>query len=142
MPDGFDHILVVYDGSRASRKALVDAAAIADEHEAEISVVALVDHQRANLGCARCGLAATYWNGVLDGMAGGDLAAARRILGERDPEPRFEIVSGAGPSGVRRAVARLGCDLVLVPARGPLRGRLARQVRRRVTAGVVGVSAA
>jgi nucleotide-binding universal stress UspA family protein len=141
MRDGFDHILVVYDGSPASRQALDDAAAIADEHDAEISVVALVNHQRAKVGCARCGLAATYWNEIINEMAESDLSAARRLLGERDPEPHFEIVSGAGPSGVRRAVARLGCDLVLVPARRPLRGRLARQVRRRVTAGVVGVKA-
>jgi nucleotide-binding universal stress UspA family protein len=142
MRNGFDHILVVCDGSPASQQALIDAAAIADEHEAEISVVALVPDRRANIGCARRGLASTYWNGIMEEMAESDLAAARRILGDRDPEPHFEVVSGAGPSGVRRAVARLGCDLVLVPARGPLRGRLARQVRRRVTAEVVGVRAA
>lgn len=141
MPEGVHHILVVYDGSAASQEAVARAATIADEHEAAISVVALVDHRRANMGCARCGLASTHWNGVMDEMARADLATARRILGERDPEPRFEIVSAAGPRGVRRAVARLGCDLVLVPARGPLRERLARQVRRRVTAGVVGVRA-
>lgn len=141
MREGFDHILVVYDGSGAARQALVDAAAIADEHDSEISVVALVPHQQHNVGCGRCGVRSVYWNGVIDEMAESDLAAARRILGERDPEAHFEIVSGAGASGVRRAVARLGCDLVLVPARGPLHGRLARQVRRRVTAGVVGVRA-
>ncbi|MFN8162150.1 MAG: universal stress protein [Solirubrobacterales bacterium] len=141
MPHGIRHVLVIHDGSSSARKALVDAATIADEHDAEISVVALIDRQPAEVGCARCRQATAYWNGVLEEMAQADLAEARGTLGEREPAPRFEIVSGAGPSGVRRAVARFGCDLVLVPARGPFRERLARRVRRRVTASVVAVSA-
>ena len=139
---GFEHILVVYDGSAAAKTALADAMAISDEHEAEISVVALVDHEPPGAGCARCGLGQPHWNDVMDDMAEADLAEARQALADHPGDTHFEVVSGSGPSGIRGAVARFGCDLVLVPAHGPLPGLLAHRLKRRVTAGVVSVRAA
>ncbi len=140
MPPGVTHILVVDDGTAASRRALADAAAIADEHRAEISVVALVPEERHTVGC--CGVGAPRWNRMLREVADAELLEASLILGDRDPRPRFEIVSGTGSEAVLGAVERLGCDLVLVPAHGPLRGRLARRVRRGLDARAVAVRAA
>ena len=136
---GIQHIMVVFDDSPASRRALQDAAAIADEHDARLSVVTLVNYERRTRGCC---LRSGYWNEVLDEVALGELASARAVLGERDLPPRFDILPGAGSSGVRRAASQLGCDLVLVPVRGLLGRLTVRRLRRRVPAEVLGVRAA
>lgn len=133
-----EHIMVVFDDSRASRRALRDAAAIADEHMARLSVVTLVNYEARTIGCC---LRSGYWNRVLDEVAMGDLAAAREVLGDRDPAPGFDIVAGTGPSAVREAASRLACDLVLVPVRGPLGRLTVKRLRRRVPAEVIGVRA-
>lgn len=131
-----EHILVVFDRSAAARRALLDAAAIADEHDAEISVVTLIEPERRTLGrCLRSG----YWNRVLDEVARADLEAAAAMLGDRDPVPRFDVIRRAGGRGLRDAVATLGADLVLVPRRGPLPGLSLRRLRRGLEAEVVGV---
>src|SRR5215207_9809541 len=109
------HILVVYDGTSAARRALLDAAALAGEHEAEISVITLVTHDHSKVNCVACGVSRTYWNRTMDELAENDLATACAILGEREPQPRFSIVSGHGAAAIQRAVRELGCDLVLVP---------------------------
>ncbi len=133
------HVLVILDGTEPSRRALLTCAAIADEHAAELSVVALVAHERQTWGC---GLSSVYWNGVMDEMAERQLAEARVILARDEPSVSFAIVSGAGVDGVRRAVELLGCDMVLLPGRGPLHRRLARRVRCKFGPGVVDVRAA
>ena len=136
--DAVDHVLVVFEDSGAARTALRDAAAIADEHGARLSVVTLINYERRSLGCC---LRTGYWNRVLDEVALAEQAAAREILGDRDPAPGFEIVPGSGPDAVRSIVERLGCDLVLLPLRGWFGRRSIRRVRRSVRAEVVGVRA-
>lgn len=134
-----DHVLVVFEDSAAARCALRDAAAIADEHHARLSVVTLINYERRSLGCC---LRTGYWNRVLDEVALAELGAAREILGERDPAPDFEIVPGSGPDAVRMIVDRKRCDLVLLPVHGWFGQRSIRRVRRGVPAEVVGVRAA
>jgi nucleotide-binding universal stress UspA family protein len=46
------HVLVVFDGTESSRRALLDGRAIADEHAAELSVVTLVAHERRRVAAA------------------------------------------------------------------------------------------
>ncbi len=130
------HVLVVFDGTESSRRALLDGRAIADEHAAELSVVA---HERRARGCS---MSAAHWNRVMDEMAERQLAEARVILARDEPSVSFAIVSGAGADGVRRAVELLGCDVVLLRGRGPLHRRLARRVRCKFGPGVVDVRAA
>lgn len=128
------HILVVYDGTAAARRALLDGGALAGEHEAEISVVTQVahDHSYANWVC--CGVSRTYWNRMMDELAENDLATACAILGEREPKPRFSIVSGHGPAAIQGAARELDCDLVLFPVHGLLRRHYVRRLRRAVAA--------
>jgi len=133
------HVLVILDGTEPSRRALLTCAAIADEHAAELSVVALVAHERQTWGC---GLSSVYWNGVMDDMAERQLATARVILDREESRARYRIVSGAGVRGVRRAADELGCDVVLLAGRGPRHRRLARRVRRAAGPSVVEVRAA
>lgn len=132
------HVLVVFDGTESSRRALLDGRAIADEHAAELSVVTLVAHERRARGCS---MSAAHWNRVMDELAGRQLAEARVILARDEPSVSFAIVSGGGADGVRRAVELLGCDMVLLPGRGPLHRRLTRRVRCSVGPGVVDVRA-
>lgn len=133
------HILVVFDGSAAARQALLEAAALADEHDADISVITLVAHC---VGCVASGLSRPYWNHVMQDLADADLATARAILGERDPAPRLSTVSGNGTAAIRQAVDERGCDLVLMPAHGLLRRLRGRQLRRAVGADLLLVRAA
>jgi len=53
----------MYDGSAAARRALAEAASLTAEHDAALTVVALVVHERRAVGC--CVPAAT-WNRELD----------------------------------------------------------------------------
>lgn len=132
------HILVVFEGSKAGKRALRDAAALGEEHRAEISVVTIIGYDPRTIGCC---LRSGYWNRVLDEVALDELALARDILGERDPAPRFEIVPDRGTDTVLRIVTRLGCDLVLMPT-GRWRGaRSVRRLRRAAGVDVLGVRA-
>lgn len=121
------HILVVFENSRAGKRALRDAVAIADEHGGRISVAIIVEYERPTYGCC---LRSVQWNEILDEIALEVVAIARGILGERDPLPRFEIVPSDGRDTVREIVTRLGCDLVLVPTWRWGTGRSIRRLRR------------
>ncbi|MBK8293996.1 MAG: universal stress protein [Solirubrobacterales bacterium] len=133
-----DHILVVFDDSSAGRRALEEATAIADERQAELSVVAMVDYDTRQIGCC---VPAGYWNGVLKDLARDELDTARELVGERRGTTSFDIAAGTGTKGIEQATSRLGCDLVVVPRHGAF-GRLAlRRMRRHVHADVIGVPA-
>ncbi len=120
------HILVVFENSGAGRRALREAAAIADGQRARISVAVIVAYERRSYGCC---IRSVQWNEILDEVALEEVAIARGILGDRDPPARFEIVPDRGPSTVRELVARLGCGLVVVPARRWGGGRAIRRLR-------------
>jgi len=132
------HVLVVYDGSAAGRRTLADAAALSAEHDAALTVVTLVVHERQAVGC--CVPAAT-WNRELDAMVDEQLSEARTILGSYGRSAHFAAVEGAGARSVHRTAEALGCDLVVVPAHGLLPGRLARRCRRAGCARVIAVRA-
>jgi nucleotide-binding universal stress UspA family protein len=120
------HVAVMFNASAAAERALLEAAAIADEHDAQLTVITSVPHDRRMVCCAACHVGAGYWNAVMDEVAEADLAKARAILGAREPEPRCRAVSGSGASEVRREAARLRCDLLVLPDRR----RFRRAVRR------------
>jgi nucleotide-binding universal stress UspA family protein len=120
------HVAVMFNASAAAERALHEAASIADEHGAQLTVITPVPHDRRMVCCAVCHVGRGYWNAVMDEVAEADLAKARALLGAREPEPRYRAVSGSGASAVRREADRLACDLVVVPDRG----RFRRAVRR------------
>ncbi len=131
-----DHILVVFDDSSAGRRALEEAALIADERQAELSVVALVDYDTRQIGCC---VPAGYWNGVLGELARGDLSKARDLIGARGASTSFDVAPGGGMKGIERVAERLDCDLLVVPRHGPF-GRLSlRRLKRRTKAEVVDI---
>lgn len=137
--NAIDHILVVCEDSRAGRRALRSAAAVADEHRARISVISMINPERRTVGCC---MRSDQWNRILDEVAHEQLDSARGILGERDPAPRFEIVPAIGSRALRRVADRLGCDLVLVPVRGFFAGWSVRRLRRGMRADIRGVRSA
>ena len=127
MSSSIRHVAVMVDGSAAAERALLEAAAIADEHGADLTVIAPVPHDRRTDGSAVRAVRRAAWNRTLDAAAEADLANARALLGEREPEPRYRAVSGSVVAGVRREVARLGCDLLVLPRRGRFRNGQARR---------------
>ena len=133
------HILVVFENSRAGKRALRDAAAIADEHRARISVARIVEYERRTYGCC---IRSVQWNQILDEVALDELALARDVLGERYPPPRFEVVPGRGDKAIPGLVDRLGCDLVLVPSRRIGGRRSLRRLRSSLSVDIQAVRAA
>ena len=137
MRSSIRHVAVMVDGSAAAERALLEAAAIADEHEASLTVIAAVPHDRRTDGSAVRAVRRAAWNRTLDAAAEADLAHARRSSASARPEPRYRAVSGSVVSGVRREVARLGCDLVVLPNQGRFRNGHARRLRRTLAADVL-----
>jgi nucleotide-binding universal stress UspA family protein len=121
------HVAVMFNASAAAERALHEAASIADEHGAQLTVITSVPHDRRMVCCAVCHVGRGYWNAVMDDVAEADLAKARAILGTREPEPRYRAVSGSGASEIRREAGRLGCDLLVTPHRSRFRKRPARR---------------
>jgi len=108
------------------------------DHDAALTVVTLVVHQRQAVGC--CVPAAT-WNRELDTIVDEQLTQARAILGSYGRSAHFAAVEGDGARAVHQAAEALGCDLVLVPAHGLFPERLARGCRRAGCARVIAVRA-
>jgi len=132
----------VYDGSAAARRALAEAASLTAEHDAALTVVTLVVHERQAVGCC---LPPATWNRELDAIVDEQLAEARASLGSYGRSAHFAAVEGDGaapaPCTRQRRSARTGRDLVLVPARGLRPERLARGCRRGVRTGHRGQAA-
>lgn len=90
-----EHLLVVCDGSSASNRALAEGACIADEHEAQMSVVALAAYEERTASCCG-GIGACAWNRIQRELAEADLFSAQLKLAGREPEPTFQIVPEQG----------------------------------------------
>ncbi len=108
------------------------------EHDAALTVVTLVVHERQAVGC--CVPAAT-WNRELDAMVDEQLTEAQVILGSYGRSAHFAAVEGDGARAVHRTAEALGCDFVLVPAQGLFPDRLARRCRRAGCARVIAIGA-
>src|SRR3954470_6732469 len=102
MRSSISHVAVMVDGSAAAARALLEAAAIADEHEASLTVIAPVPHDRRTDGSAVRAVRRAAWNRTLDAAAEADLAHARALLGARAPGPAGGPWSGSrGPAPSR-----------------------------------------
>lgn len=122
------HVLVLYDGSDAARRALAAAASITGERRAALTVVSLVAHERESGGC--CCVPGTTWNRELDTLADEQVQQARVLLRAHGCVAHFAIVEGSGGRAIRSSADEFGCDLVMVPAYGLFPMRLARSCRR------------
>ncbi|MCL4287599.1 MAG: universal stress protein [Thermoleophilia bacterium] len=129
------HVLVVFERSRAGRRAVE----LADEHGVRITVAIVIPYERRTYGCC---LRSDHWNQLLDEVALEEVAVAREMLGDRDPPPGFEIVPSEDDEALAAVVERLGCDLVLMPKRRWGGGRSIRRLRGTTRAEVQAVAAA
>ncbi|MEZ5074188.1 MAG: universal stress protein [Solirubrobacterales bacterium] len=134
-----NHVLVVFERSRAGRRAVELAAAHADEHGARITVAIVIPYERRTYGCC---IRSAHWNLLLDEVALEEIAIARDMLDGREPSPGFEIVPAEGDEALAAVVERLGCDLVLMPKRRWGGGRIIRRLRDSTRAEVQAVAAA
>jgi len=132
------HVLVIYDESAAARRTLAEAASLTTEHDAALTVVTLVVHERWAVGC--CMPAAT-WNRELDTIVDEQRTEAQAILGSYGRPAHFAAVEGDSACAVHHTAEALGCDLVLVPAHGLFPDRLARRCRRAGCERVIAIGA-
>ena len=136
MSSSIRHVAVMVDGSAAAERALLEAAAIADEHGADLTVIAPVPHDRRTDGSAVRAVRRAAWNRTLDAAAEADLANARALLGEREPEPRYRAVSGSvspasagrSPGSAATSSCCRGAAASGTVRRGACAGRLAAHV--------------
>jgi nucleotide-binding universal stress UspA family protein len=124
------HVAVLLEQSRAGSRALADAVAIADEHDAAITVVALVPQRCTTAGCILCRADNAFWNAELARIAKQELDAAHQIVGERAPGTHCTTVPGSDLGALPEVLVRLGCDLVVIPDGRWLRRRGIRRLQQ------------
>lgn len=106
-------VLVRFDGSARSERALADAAAAARETGRRLSVLVLAQIEEPSK-CCNC--QTTFWNQEMRRVAQADAQRARALLAD-DVEADVVVREGAGDAAVRRAAAELGCDTIVEPRR-------------------------
>jgi nucleotide-binding universal stress UspA family protein len=129
------HVLAIYQATSTGKRAIREASAIATEHGAQLTI-AVTAGERSRRGC--CAISADRWDAVVFEGALQDLDDAHCVVGEAGAH--LAIIEGSGPRVIADAAERMRCDLVVVPvARFSPRGGLARALRRRTGASVIGI---
>lgn len=116
------HVLVHFDGSRSSERALAEGAITARETGSALTVLVLAQVE-APSRC--CNLQTTFWNSEMRRLS---QAAAQQARGLLPSDVAAEVVvrEDSGRSAVRRAAAELGCRTLFEP------GWLGRPRRRTI----------
>ena len=118
------HVLAFFNGSAAAERALIDAADVAREADAELTVLVLAAVEEP----ARCcNLQTTAWNREMRHLAREELEHARLLLAG-GVRVSFVVREGKGHADVDAAASDLGCDLLVEPRsrrRAPRRSVLA-----------------
>jgi len=131
----FQHVLAIYCETAAGNEVLNRARAIADEHDAKLTVCVTSAPASRSGGCAVSG---ARWDAIMREEAERTLTRARTVLGPTPAE--FAVIEGVRPHVIAAAAESRACDLVLVPVGGVLRRRGAtRALGQRLEALVVGV---
>jgi hypothetical protein len=131
------HVLAIYRATPAGHRVVREASAIATEHGAQLTIAVVAGDGRARR-C--CGVTGGRWDALLREAALRELEDARLAPGQRPAH--LAVIEGSGPRAIAGAAHRMRCDLVVVPlAPLALRGGLARAVRSRTEAMVIGVRA-
>ena len=128
------HVLVTYEASADGQAALSHALGIARAAEAPLTVVAVVPHERVDIGCARCRQSAVIWNRELSTIAKEELADAARLVG-RSSAVDYHVARGPRTRAISDAASRCGADLIVLPWRRPSRVRalFSRDVTERLS---------
>ena len=116
------HVLVPYEATAHGQAALSHALGIARAAEAPLTVVAVVPHERVDVGCARCRQSAVIWNRELGTIAEEELAEAARLVG-RSSAVEYDVARGPRTRAISDAACRCGADLIVLPWRRPSRVR-------------------
>lgn len=129
------HVLAIYRATSTGRRTIREASAIATEHGAQLTIAVVVGDRTR---CGSCAISADRWDAVVFEGALQDLDDAHFVVGQAGAH--LAIIEGSGPRVIADAAERMRCDVVVVPvARFSPRGGLARALRRRTRASVIGV---
>lgn len=127
------HVLVTYEASADGRAALAHALGIARAAGAPLTVIAVVPHERVDVGCARCRQSAVIWNHELGEIASEELIEAARLVGPSSAVA-YDVARGPRTKAISDAARRSGADLIVLPCRrrGRARIRFSRDVTERL----------
>jgi nucleotide-binding universal stress UspA family protein len=133
------HILALYVPSKSGEQAIRRAVELATGVRARLTVVTVAIAEPTDRKC--CDTRSVYWNGVMQELAGDELASARRAVGA-SVDAAFRVVRGRSLArALTDEAARCEADMVVVPRpRGMFSWAAARRVRRlqrRTTGSVV-----
>jgi nucleotide-binding universal stress UspA family protein len=107
-------VLVWFEDSPEGRVALAEASVLARRRSTRLTVVAVAAHERV-IGCGRCLQGTVLWSIELQKIAREELLAARRALnGAADIS--YEVLVGDPAEMITQAAARVGADVVVLPA--------------------------
>lgn len=106
-------VLVLFDGSTRSERAVADASQAARETGGRLSVLVLAPVEEPPK-CCNC--QTTFWNREMRRVAQDDARRVRTLLAD-DVDADVVVREGAGDAAVRRAAAELGCETIVEPRR-------------------------
>jgi hypothetical protein len=78
---GVRRVLVSYEPSPLGRAALLHAMSVARDAGADLMVVSVAAHERADAGCARCRESAAIWNREMRSLAVEAVMEAASLVG-------------------------------------------------------------
>ena len=107
-------VLVWFEDSPEGRCALSEAGVLARRRSVPLTVVAVATRERV-IGCGRCLQGTVLWNIELEKIAREELLAARCAL-DGAAGVSYELLVGDPAEMITQAAARVGADVVVLPA--------------------------
>ena len=134
-----EHVLVVCQSGPNFARALAVALDTAEAAGAMLSVAAVSQHERTDVGCAACRTSAMFRNELCLEYANTEIEQAHELIRKLDgpggtTEVVYKILKGALVPAVTRYASDRSVDLILLPApkRGFFRVGLARRRAERL----------
>ncbi len=120
-------VLVIHQRGRRGRAALAEGARLARDDGEQLTVLALAPQDSDP---AVCGVYTEAFNDGVRSVAHGELAEARRLLGDETPGAAYAVLLAGHERALSSWVAERGFRLVLLSGAGLVGLRRRRRARR------------
>ena len=107
------HVLVLYTASVEGDRALTQAFELAQAAGSRLTVLAVAVVERVKGRC--CGIQSPYWNRVMSELAGEDLRRAARVLGYAPGVRFEMVCGRSVTGALTQQAAERGCDMIVIP---------------------------
>ncbi len=109
------HVLVLYTASVDGDQALKQAFELVQAAGSRLTVLAVAVVERVKGRC--CGIQSPYWNGVMSELADEDLRRATQVLDGAPGVRFERVCDRSVTSALAREAAERGCDMIVIPRR-------------------------